>query len=118
MEERFGTEQPCQISGANRGPKARPNEGGESFWTVVHDPFMDRDITRNDLRTLVALGIELTRGDQAGLLGLFNVEPSDARRFNNFLRKHDCLATVSGVRLASSGASRDAGTKSERACGE
>ncbi len=93
-------------------------EGGESFWTVVHDPFMDRDITRNDLRTLVALGIELTRGDQAGLIGLFNVEPSDARRFNNFLRKHDCLATVSGVRLASSGASRDVGTKSKRASGE
>ena len=39
-------------------------EGGESFWTVVHDPFMDRDITRKDLRTLVALGLDLAHGNQ------------------------------------------------------
>ena len=93
-------------------------EGSESFWTVVHDPFMDRDITRNDLRTLVSLALELTKGDQAGLLGLFNVELSDARRFNNFLRKHNCLATPAGPGLVSQTVSPDSGTRPERASGE
>ena len=93
-------------------------EGSESFWTVVYDPFMDRDITRDDLRTLVTLGRELTQGDQASLLGLFNVEPSDGRRFTNFLRKHDCLAPSTGVRFASSAVSRDSSTRPKRASGE
>ena len=93
-------------------------DGSASFWTVAHDPFMDRDITRADLRTLVALGLELTQGDQAGLLRLFNVDPRDARRFSNFLRKHDCLTTSSGVRYTSSGASRDLLARSQRSAGE
>ena len=93
-------------------------EGSGNFWTVVHDPFMDRDITRNDLRTLVSLGLELTKGDQAGLLGLFNVEPSNARRFNNFLRKHDCLTTPAGPGLVSQTVPPAAGTRPERASGE
>ena len=65
-------------------------EGRESFWTVVYEPFMDRDITRDDLRALIAHGLELTNGSQSDLLGLFNVEPGDARRFTGVLRKYQC----------------------------
>ena len=31
-------------------------ETGDSFWTVVYDPFMARDLTREDLRAIVARG--------------------------------------------------------------
>src|SRR5690349_10971685 len=37
--------------------------GGESFWTVVYEPFMSRDITREDLRAIVTAGLEQTRGN-------------------------------------------------------
>ena len=33
---------------------------GESFWTAVHEPFMSRDLTRDDLRQLVRRGLTHT----------------------------------------------------------
>jgi DNA-binding NtrC family response regulator len=62
---------------------------GETFWTVVYQPFMDRDITREDLRALVRHGLTLTRGSYKGVAQLFNV-PSDYKRLLNFLRKYHC----------------------------
>ena len=80
-------------------PKPRPRsdvlfekmvERGESFWTVVSEPLVNRDITRDDVRTLVAQGMELTGGDPAALLALFNLDPKDGRRFSSFLRRYQC----------------------------
>jgi two-component system nitrogen regulation response regulator NtrX len=62
----------------------------ESFWTVVYEPFMSRDMTRDDLRALVSRGLEQTRGSYRILVQLFNMAEPDYKRFLNFLRKHDC----------------------------
>ncbi len=62
---------------------------GETFWMVVYQPFMDRDITRDDLRALVRHGLTLTRGSYKGVAQLFNV-PADYKRLLNFLRKYHC----------------------------
>jgi transcriptional regulator with PAS, ATPase and Fis domain len=62
----------------------------ESFWTVVYEPFMSRDMTRDDLRALIARGLEQTRGSYRILVQLFNMSEADYKRFLNFLRKHDC----------------------------
>jgi len=64
--------------------------GGESFWTVVYEPFMSRDITREDLRAIVTTGLEQTRGNYKALVQSFNLEPTDYKRFLNFLRKYQC----------------------------
>ena len=64
--------------------------GHESFWTVVYEPFMLRDLTRDDLRAIVSRGLEQTRGSYRILVTLFGMEPNDYKRFLNFLRKHDC----------------------------
>jgi DNA-binding NtrC family response regulator len=58
------------------------------FWTLVHTPFMQRDITRDDLRALLRMGLTATRGSYKALLQLFNMPPEDYKRFLNFLRKH------------------------------
>jgi transcriptional regulator with PAS, ATPase and Fis domain len=65
-------------------------KGRESFWTVVYEPFMSRDMTRDDLRALVSRGLEQTRGSYRILVQLFNMPEADYKRFLNFLRKHDC----------------------------
>lgn len=65
-------------------------ERGGSFWTVIYDRFMSRDLTRDDLRTVIRLGLERTRGNYRILVELFNLPPGDYKRFLNFLRKHDC----------------------------
>ena len=64
--------------------------GGEAFWQAVHPLFMSRDLTRDDVRALLGRGLEQTRGSYKLLVELFNMPPSDYKRFLNFLRKHDC----------------------------
>jgi transcriptional regulator with PAS, ATPase and Fis domain len=64
--------------------------GGESFWTVVHEPFMTRDLTREDLRHIVAAGLAMTHGSYKELVMQFNMPVGDYKRFLNFLRKHGC----------------------------
>ena len=63
---------------------------GDTFWSVAHEPFMARDITREDLRQLVLQGLERTQGNYKSLVRLFNMPPQDYKRFLNFLRKYHC----------------------------
>ncbi len=63
---------------------------GESFWTVVYEPFMTRDLTRDDLRAVVRRGLEHTRGSYKLLLEAFNVDAGDYKRLLGFLRKYQC----------------------------
>ena len=63
---------------------------GESFWSAVYPTFMSRDLTRNELRKIVQIGLETTNGNYRLLVQLFNMAPEDYKRFLSFLRKHDC----------------------------
>jgi hypothetical protein len=53
--------------------------------------FLSRDITRQDLRELVHLGLANARGSYTGLLTLFGIESTDYQRFLNFLAAYDCV---------------------------
>lgn len=63
---------------------------GASFWDIVYQPFMDREITRSDVRAVVQKGLEESRGNYRGVTRLFNIDASDYKRFLSFLRKHEC----------------------------
>jgi transcriptional regulator with PAS, ATPase and Fis domain len=65
-------------------------ENRESFWTAVYPLYMNREITRTNVRDLVRKGLEEARGNYKIVLRLFNMESRDYKRFLNFLRKHDC----------------------------
>jgi transcriptional regulator with PAS, ATPase and Fis domain len=65
-------------------------EDRESFWTTVYPLYMNREITRGNVRDLVHKGLEEARGNYKIVLRLFNMESGDYKRFLNFLRKHDC----------------------------
>ena len=73
---------------------------GESFWTAVYTPFMARDLTRKELRTIIQDGLERTNGNYRLLVELFNMPPEDYKRFLGFLRKHDCLLPFQRFRTA------------------
>jgi DNA-binding NtrC family response regulator len=68
----------------------RMSVGGESFWSVVYEPFISRDLTRDDLRTIISRGLERTRGSYKALVQTFNLEAQDYKRFLSFLRKYEC----------------------------
>jgi DNA-binding NtrC family response regulator len=63
---------------------------GGSFWSVVCEPFMARDITRDELRAVIGKGLMQTRGSYKQLLPIFNIAPEDYKRLLSFLRKYGC----------------------------
>jgi transcriptional regulator with PAS, ATPase and Fis domain len=65
-------------------------EERECFWTAVYPLYMNREITRSNVRDLVHKGLEEARGNYKIVLRMFNMESHDYKRFLNFLRKHDC----------------------------
>jgi transcriptional regulator with PAS, ATPase and Fis domain len=65
-------------------------EERETFWNLVYPLYMNREITRANVRDLVHKGLEEARGNYKIVLRLFNMESTDYKRFLNFLRKHDC----------------------------
>ena len=74
--------------------------GGYSFWEHIHPLFINRDITRHDIRQLVRRGLDVTRGSYRALLQLFGMPPEDYKRFMNFLATHDCRAEFREFRNA------------------
>jgi transcriptional regulator with PAS, ATPase and Fis domain len=63
---------------------------GESFWTAVYPLYMQREITKNNVREVVRRGLHDARGNYKIVARIFNLEADDYKRFLNFLRKHDC----------------------------
>ena len=83
----------ASASAAGRSPTISTSgcvEERESFWTAVYPLYMQREITRGNVRDLVRKGLEEARGNYKIVARLFNMEPRDYKRFLNFLRKHDC----------------------------
>jgi DNA-binding NtrC family response regulator len=72
---------------------------GESFWSAVHLPFKSRDLTRQDLRSLIRIGLSATRGSYRSLVRLFNMPDDDYKRFLNFLRKHEAHLPIHEFRM-------------------
>ena len=64
--------------------------GGENFWAAVYPLYMQREITRGNVREIVRKGLEEARGNYKIVVRLFNMPPADYKKFLNFLRKHDC----------------------------
>ena len=75
---------------------------GRPFWEVVYAPFMARDLTRGDLRTIVGKGLQRTSGNYRVLTELFNVPLQDYKRFLRFLRKYECQLRFQEFRSAGS----------------
>jgi DNA-binding NtrC family response regulator len=73
---------------------------GEPFWAAAYEPFMARDITRDDMRAIIRHGLELTRGNYKSVTQLFNLPQSDYKRLLNFLRKHQCQLPIQEFRSA------------------
>jgi transcriptional regulator with PAS, ATPase and Fis domain len=76
--------------------------GGESFWTVVYPAFIDRELTKTDLRQLIKAGLQQTQGSYRKLVELFRMAPGDYKRFLAFLYQHDCHLPFHGFRDARS----------------
>jgi DNA-binding NtrC family response regulator len=103
-----GNGAPASVEAAAAAPVAAPHQQlfdrllnhGASFWSEAYEPFMARDLTRHEIRELVRLGLEHTRGNYKLLVTAFNMPPEDYKKFLNFLRKYECHVPFQRFRMA------------------
>jgi len=68
---------------------ARLVRGEGDFWDLVRRPFMNRELSRADVRQVITRGLAETRGSYKRLLQLFGIAAKDYLKFMDFLRHHD-----------------------------
>jgi transcriptional regulator with GAF, ATPase, and Fis domain len=80
-------------------------DGQLTFWGDIHTRFLQRDMTRDDLRELVKRGLEHANGNYRAMLPLFGINAKDYKRFLNFLAAHDCALDFRKFRCSHEAAS-------------
>ncbi len=62
--------------------------GEGTFWDLVHAPFLDRDLNREQVREIIAGGLERSGKSYKRLLSLFGIAQEDYPKFMDVLRHH------------------------------
>lgn len=60
-------------------------EAGEDFWQVIKKPFLERDLSRQDVKTVLNEAMSRCRYKYVNCLPLLNLNPSDYKPFMKFL---------------------------------
>jgi transcriptional regulator with GAF, ATPase, and Fis domain len=63
-------------------------EQARSFWDIVHQPFLERDLNRTQVREIISQGLLAARGSYRRMSVLFNIRPDHYQKFMDFLRHH------------------------------
>jgi DNA-binding NtrC family response regulator len=61
---------------------------GQNFWAAVKEPFLERNLNRDQVKEVITKGLAVAGGKYKDLLPLFNLEPVDYHRFMSFLRDY------------------------------
>jgi DNA-binding NtrC family response regulator len=78
---------------------ARMVSAKESFWSAVGEPFIARDLARDEVVDVVRRGLRQACGNYRQLAVLFNLDaPGEDRRLVGFLKKHRCYVSERALR--------------------
>jgi DNA-binding NtrC family response regulator len=66
----------------------RLQRSGADFWRLVHDPFLDRELNRGEVRQLIARGLRDSRGSYRRLLDFWHIPAGQYQKLMDFLRHH------------------------------
>jgi transcriptional regulator with GAF, ATPase, and Fis domain len=70
-------------------PLLRKLKGPSSdFWKQVHEPFLDREMSRREVRRLISRGLNEVGGSYRKLLELWRLPAAHYQKFRDFLRHH------------------------------
>lgn len=64
-------------------------EQGKSFWQVVKEPFLKRDLNREQVKTVLSAALARTNGNYKDTLKIFNIAHSQYTKFMKFLYRND-----------------------------
>jgi transcriptional regulator with PAS, ATPase and Fis domain len=79
--------------------------GTADFWQDVHDVFMDREMTRQDVRHLVERGLAAADGSYREMLQILGLRREHYKRLLNFLVRHGCAVDFRPYRPGGAAAS-------------
>jgi DNA-binding NtrC family response regulator len=60
---------------------------GKTFWEVVKEPYLKRDLNREQVREIIKMGLNKCEGKYKNLIKLFNLGEKDYHRFMRFLNE-------------------------------
>ena len=63
-------------------------EAGEDFWQVVKTPYLARDLNREEVKKVLAIGLSGVGGKRTDLVTVFNIEKADYPKFVKFLHRN------------------------------
>jgi two-component system, NtrC family, response regulator AtoC len=66
----------------------RMSGGAGTFWDLVYEPFMDRELNRGEVRAVVEEGLRRSNWSYKRALQVFGVQQDDYLKFMDFLRHH------------------------------
>jgi DNA-binding NtrC family response regulator len=86
-------QEPLETRGWNPGEASedlyeRVVVGGEDFWQVVYEPFMQRDLNRAQVKAFMKKGLVDTKGSYRQLVELLRLPSSSYQKLMDFLRHH------------------------------
>ncbi|MCP5049777.1 MAG: sigma-54-dependent Fis family transcriptional regulator [bacterium] len=61
---------------------------GKSFWELIKEPYLNRDLNRHQVKTIIADALEKTNGNYKEALPFLNLVPDDYTRFMKFLYRN------------------------------
>ena len=75
-------------AGGTGDPLTLMSRGEASFWSVVRDPYLDREMNRSEVRQIVERGLRESGGSYKRALRAFGIPNSEYLKFMDFLRHH------------------------------
>jgi len=62
----------------------------DNFWDSIARPYAERHITKDYVEQVIRKGLAQAEGSYRRLVRLFNLPPTDYKRFMDFIRRHQC----------------------------
>ena len=75
-------------AGGRADPYAQIVRGEASFWTAVRDPYLDRELNRDEVRQIVERALSESGGSYKRALKAFGLPEGEYLKFMDFLRHH------------------------------
>ncbi len=66
-------------------------KGGKSFWEVVKEPYMSRELKRSEVKAVIDRGLVVSNGRYNELIKTFNLKKNDYHRLMRFLYDQDLI---------------------------
>jgi transcriptional regulator with PAS, ATPase and Fis domain len=82
-----------KVKAAKDGSKQIWNEikSGKSFWEVVKEPYMSRELKRSEVKAVIDRGLVVSNGRYNELIKTFNLKKNDYHRLMRFLYDQDFI---------------------------